>query len=395
MVLCLLFLTLSYAKTPYDQAYDMFVRAQQAQAQGAEATADRLFSEAQKQLNDLLAAEPEHKRGWLLKAKAHFYLGQDVLAAQAFDVLCTMDPNNHEAFFYRGMAQIYGGNHEAAVTSFARATQLEPANPVYFEELGRAHSFVGSHEAALTAYDQALRLSPDSESAMFQTGVALSRLGRPQLALARFSDLLLLYPTNQNALYNAGQLLQILGDHDQALDRFDRLYKLAPKDGTTLSKLVQLHDELGNVRKRELYRRKIYRLWRKKEDPKLVQLGFFVATQFDEGDFHVVGMENFELTGDQGKKYVFRIYNDDMSEIRWEISLGSDALLNNIAQESGQLKANARLYHLDGHWPDGRRQTYETFYGREPDYDEVKSLVIRVLRGEQQAFAGSLFKHER
>ncbi|CAM2010217.1 tetratricopeptide repeat protein [Acanthopleuribacter pedis] len=388
MVICILLLTFGYGKPLYDQSYDLFTRAQQAQAQGSEAVADRLFTEAQQKLNKLIEKQPDHKRAWLLKAKAHFYLGQDVHAADAFDKLCQMDPNNHEAFFYRGMAQIYGGSHQEAVASFTRATQLEPANPVYFEELGRANNFIGEYEQALKAYDQALRLSPDSESAMFQTGVALSRLGRPRMALERFSGLLLLYPKNQNALYNAGQLHQILGEHGAALNRFDKLVKLAPKDGTTLSKMVQIHDELGNNRRREQYRRKIYRLWRRGEDPKLVKLGFFVATQFDEGDRHIVGLENFELKGEEAKKYVFRVYAEDMREIVQEISLGSYALLNSIAQESGQIKGDDRLYHLDSTWPDGRRQTYETFYGKEPDYDEVKQLVIRVLRGEHRAFAG-------
>ncbi|CAM2065031.1 Tetratricopeptide repeat protein [Sulfidibacter corallicola] len=372
-----------------DQCIAWVDRGRKALNRGREKEASHAFRMAKKALQRFIEKNPEHERALFLLGKTYFYTGEDQPAADMLSQLVALYPDNHQAWFYKGLAEMYGGKHGAASQAFDKASRLEPANPSYFEEWGRSLAFQGRHHEALKAYEQVLILSPSSETALFQTGVALNAIGDHREALVRFLEVLMINPEHQNAYYNAGQIHQLLGEHRKALSQYLKLARLAPQDGATLAKIVQLYDALNNTRKRDAYRGRLFALWQQSHDDPQIKRGFYCCAQFVEGDYKVVSLEYFEPKGNPARKWLFQVYDASMVEILFEISWCADDDLDGPAQVARQLgDANQRTYQLEGLWPNGDHRTFGEFPG-ERDFDQVRALVVQILRGNLEPIAVS------
>lgn len=184
-------------------------------------------------------------------------------------------------------------------------------------------------------------------------------------------------PRYLSAHYNLGQAAQLAGQHRDALKHFGAVVRLQPTDWRALSKLVQLHQALGQRRQRDAIRAKLFALRKAGKNRELMRAPSYCRDQFVVGKARVFAYESFALVGPRAKRYSFRVRGGGSA---YELSLGSYDQTTAIAREAGRIKANQRLFHLDGYYPGGRHRTFGMFK-TEPSYESVKRRVIAIVKG--------------
>jgi Flp pilus assembly protein TadD len=160
----------------------------------ARAIRDGAGASAQKLLNEVLAATPEHPEalrllGVLFNSTRRYAQAQTVLqralAQRPDDALILTD---------LGSAQNGAGQFDDACTSWRRAAELEPRNPMPWFNLGRNLQLHGSSEEAVVALRRACALAPQMLPAQILLGDALVHLGRIEDAEQRYRAALRLHP---------------------------------------------------------------------------------------------------------------------------------------------------------------------------------------------------------
>lgn len=189
------------------------------------------------------------------------------------------------------------------------------------------------------------------------------------------------------AIYNKAQASQTAGDHEAALKGFLAVKKHEPDDWRTRAKIVQEYSALGLKKERDKEIEDLY-AWRNAQ-PKETQadLPYFVREQFSVGQRKLMVLEHFTMQGERPVKQAFIVLDNTGKKREFTISLGSYDTTTDAARVLGTIKADERLYHLDGYFDGGVHKTYSFFKG-EPKYDEIRQMVVQILEGKLQAVSG-------
>lgn len=322
-----------------------------------------------------------------LLARTAFYLQRKEKALAEAERALALAPDQAESHYIK--AFLLGGQDKAgaALAHATRATELEPQRGRYWQLLGTLHLQLDELARAREALDKTLVLEPENAQAHFLVGLLAMEQGRPDEALASYEKAREYEPELALAHYNAGQLLQLRGEAAAALERFQQAAELEPEDWRTRTKLVQLHQTLGDKEKRDAEREALLLL----RQAGKVDRDYFVREQFQEAGRGVMVVENFELEGDWARRYEFQVYGPDQERPELVVSLGSYAYTNAFAREKDP--EGPRLFHLDGYHPDGAHDTYGFFNG-EPSYDETREMVVSILKGELEPMSSTKKKQQ-
>lgn len=335
-----------------------------------------------RELEAQLKERPEDGRLHGLLARTAFYLQRHEKALAEAERALALAPDQAESHYIKAFLLGGQGKAEAALAHATRATELEPGQGRYWQLLGTLYLQLDKPAEARAALDKTLALEPRNAQALFVLGLLAMDQGRADEALAAYEKAREYEPEFAMAHYNAGQLLQLRGDAAAALERFQKAADLEPEDWRTRAKLVQLHQALGNKEKRDAEREALLLL----RQAGKVDQAYFVREQFQEAGRTVMAVENFELEGDWAKRYEFQVYAPDQERPALVLSLGSYAYTNAFAREKDP--TGPRLFHLDGYHPDGTHDTYEFFNG-EPSYDEIRAMVVSILKGELEPMSST------
>ncbi|WP_083682034.1 tetratricopeptide repeat protein [Archangium sp. Cb G35] len=329
----------------------------------------------ERELEAQLKERPEDARLHGLLARTAFYLQREEKAFTEAGRALAREPDQAESHYIQ--AFLLGGQDKAgeALAHATRATELEPKQGRYWQLLGTLYLQLDKPVEARGALEKTLSLEPRNAQALFVLGLLAMDEGRPDEALAAYEKAREYEPDLAMAHYNAGQLMQLRGEWAAALERFQKAAELEPGDWRTRTKLVQLHQALGNKEKRDAEREEVLLL----RQAGKVDKDYFVREQFQEAGRTVMAVENFELEGDWAKRYEFQVFTPDQERPALVISLGSYSYANVFAREKDP--EGPRLFHLDGYHPDGGHDTYGFFNG-EPSYDETREMVVSILKGE-------------
>ena len=204
------------------------------------------------------------------------------------------------------------------------------------------------------------------------------------------------YTGHLGVMWTAGIAAKKSGDYLASIKYFKTFKERVIYDVLVRSNLIIVYQALGDLEKRDLEREALYAyraLSPYLPPEKSVQDLVFVREEFSIGSRHVSVLEYFELLGDRGVKYAFRIRDSKTNE-SWRISLGSYERTNNLMKkEKGLGPADPRYYHLDAydHLDDyvARKHWTFGFFLGEPEYDEIRPLVMKIVSEGPDKFAVS------
>jgi hypothetical protein len=180
-----------------------------------------------------------------------------------------------------------------------------------------------------------------------------------------------------DAQFNEGLKLQLEDKPALALPHFEAAVRVDPDDWHSVSKLIQVHQALGNLVERDRWRATLMSMYRA---GKIINptMPVFCREQFALGDRWVVVLESFELKSPKGVRYSFNVQSKKTDgETLLEITLASSDWDNAFAESQGKTTPSDRVFFLD-EFAHGSQMLLGGYHG-EPTYDEVRQAVVQRL----------------
>jgi len=207
-------------------------------------------------------------------------------------------------------------------------------------------------------------------------------------ALAQYKKLIEKTPKAPGLLYNAGMAAFFGKEYPLAAQYFKTLKSIDAADVQARAKLIQTYQAAGDDAARDAERAELLKLRKESKDLEWLQRNFYCRDQFEAAGKRVMVFEYFELLGDRAQRYAFRVLNAEGKEDHY-VSLGSYEMTNAIAHQTGEIKKDERLFHLDGYYRGEKDHATFAFFTNEPAYDEVKKAVVEILENKRKPMSAT------
>lgn len=225
---------------------------------------------------------------------------------------------------------------------------------------------------------------------LFREGNALLTKKMYAEALQKYEQGLAEEPKGAGLLYNAGLSAYFLGNYPVAIEHWKLLKHLDPTDWRLRTKLIQAYQASGLEGERRSEQEELVNLWKVTANPEFKAQDSYTMDQFKVGDRQVLTRVPFQSKPDRKVLYKFLITKPGVDDLEdYYLSLGSYEATTQFARESGQIKANERLYHLDQYLPRGHA-TFAMVAGL-PAYNEVKQWVRDIVEGKRKPATSSSY----
>jgi len=334
------------------------------------------------ELNQLANEQPQNGSIAFQLGMVNFYLENDADAIVAFNKASELDKEDSSPYFFKALIARFGGDFDTAEKEFKTACKLEPNVYRNWYELGVTLSKKDNNREAISAFEKAVSLEPEQE-VKYKLALAHMSIGQHDEAYPLLKEITSAQPSNVDAAYNMGQLCQNLGKNEEALSSFLKVVEENPSDWRAKSKIIQLYQVTNQLKERDEHRTQLLKMRTTGDIESLSQKAFYCRDQFSVAGNDVMVFEYFELTGDRAIRYSFVVLDPKTNETEYKISLGSYDSTNDISHELGEIEEGTRLFHLDGYYPRGAHKTFG-FYKGEPEYDDIRIEVIKIIAGEQK-----------
>jgi hypothetical protein len=170
------------------------------------------------------------------------------------------------------------------------------------------------------------------------------------------------------------------------------LVELDPKGFRGRQLLIQALEQAGKANESKDEVKKIISLWKSKPEDIKKKERFFIRDTFSAGSYRVATIQYYALEGEMAKRYHF-LAQKKKDQLPYAISFGSYPTLTKIERQLGRIKANERVWHLDGYT--GKKHFTYGFFEVELGYQEVKTKAIKIFETDDPAknsVSGSDFK---
>jgi tetratricopeptide (TPR) repeat protein len=209
-------------------------------ARGFAAHRDGRLTEAERDYQAALAAEPSHVDALHLLGVLRHQQGQHAEAAELVRRAVDLRPADPGLQLNLGNALKALGRIDDAIERFRNALHLEPGFSLAQYNLGNAYAAAGRHEDAADAFEKALRLQPGDAPTWNNFGNALLGMHRYEEGAKAFRRSLQIRPGHAGAHNNLGMALNALGDTRGAIEQFRAAIAAEPN-------YVAAHFNLGNL----------------------------------------------------------------------------------------------------------------------------------------------------
>jgi tetratricopeptide (TPR) repeat protein len=209
-------------------------------ARGFAAHRDGRLTEAERDYQAALSAEPSHVDALHLLGVLRHQQGQHAEAAELVGRAVNLRPSDPGLQLNLGNALKALGRIDDAIERFRNALHLQPGFSLAQYNLGNAYAAAGRHEDAADAFEKALQLQPADAPTWNNFGNALLGMRRYEEGANAFRRALQIRPGHAGAHNNLGMALNGLGDTAGAIEQFREAIKAEPN-------YVAAHFNLGNL----------------------------------------------------------------------------------------------------------------------------------------------------
>lgn len=222
-------------------------------------------------------------------------------------------------------------------------------------------------------------------------GLKYLRNNQSEKALAAFQKILENDPDNATANLLAASAALNLYMGDLAVTYAEKARQLAPSDWRVDTTLVAAYATAGKQKERDEERAKLVALHDSPNAPDAMKANGFLLELFRVKTYRVEVVQYFKPIGKFHTYYRFLVRNAGGRRL-WEYDLQSDDFAQKSWAEAHPQEAAAggRQYSLESDTGDTHTE-YRLFSGN-PTYDDVRAVVVELLRERTTPFPGEIAK---
>ena len=197
------------------------------------------YEQAERELRQHLAGEPDDPVGHLLLASALLGQKDPVAATAEAERAIAIDPDASSGHYIRALALIERNRHDEASESIAQALALDPLDPSLLATRSQIELERHDPKAALASLDEALALDPEHQESLLLRPVVLRRLGRLDEADAASAEGLRQQADSSAAHLMRGWVCLEQGQSKQAKAAFREALRIDPSNAAARGGLAE------------------------------------------------------------------------------------------------------------------------------------------------------------
>jgi tetratricopeptide (TPR) repeat protein len=213
--------------------------------------------------------------------------------------------------------------------------------------------------------------------ATFTQAQTLADAGQYEQALALYQQIIAREPTAKASYCRAGTMSAGIGNLPQAIDYYKTCERLLPDSIEPRGELVKLYQITGDMADRDRERMALLELHQTTTSKETKGIDHYLRDIFAVGKYTVAVWEYFDMVGGWPSRYRFFVLND-LGNTVYSIGLSSSTAANENAAKLLGHATKQWVFHLD--LESGATMTTLKVFEGEPDYDQVKPLVIEAIR---------------
>lgn len=199
----------------------------------------RRYEDAQKELRQILASEPNHPYAHALLGVSFTELGNHDEALKHIETALGQQPDYAYYHYLQGLVRLRKGKQEEAVSSVLTAINFDPHNADYYGLISMIRLDEKNWEEALTFANRGLQADPENLVCLNSRSTALLKLNRKEESYQTIKEALHNDPHNAHTHANLGWGLLEQGKHKEALESFRESLKLDPENNYAKAGLVE------------------------------------------------------------------------------------------------------------------------------------------------------------
>lgn len=164
------------------------------------------FLQAERELKDFLARQPDDADALSLMARAQVRQGRPLEALPFLDRCLAAAPGFASARYNRAHLNFQWARQDAALADLDQLLTDEPGNPVFMEMQAQVLETVGRSEEALAIWEQLARAHPRRAESWIRYGHALRALGHPERCIEAYRAAIAAQPTSGRAYWALADL---------------------------------------------------------------------------------------------------------------------------------------------------------------------------------------------
>lgn len=199
----------------------------------------RRYEEAAKELQQVLASEPNHPYAHALLGVSATELGRHDEALEHLKFALGQQPDNPYFLYLMGLIYTRKDDLTNATKFVLSAISFDPHNADYFGLLAMIKMDERNWEEALTYANRGLQADPENLICLNSRSTALLKLNRKEESFETIKEALQNDPHNSHTHANLGWGWLERGDHNKALESFREALKLDPENNYAKAGLVE------------------------------------------------------------------------------------------------------------------------------------------------------------
>jgi len=199
----------------------------------------RRYEEALRELQSILASEPNHPYALALMGVSNTELGKHDEAIKYIQQALGANPDNPYFLYLIGLVYTRKDKLKEATKFVQSAITFDPHNADYFGLLAMIKLDEKEWEHALTFANRGLEVDPENLVCLNSRSTALLKLNRKEESYQTIKEALHNDPHNSHTHANHGWGLLEQGDHKRALESFREALKLDPQNEHAKAGMVE------------------------------------------------------------------------------------------------------------------------------------------------------------
>jgi tetratricopeptide (TPR) repeat protein len=197
------------------------------------------YNEAEKELKNVLAQDPNHSTALALYAICVAERGEANEALTIIGNAIRNQPDNDYFLYLQSLFLLKNDKYKEAERSIRNAIAFHPKNADYFGLLSMINLSQKEWQKALEYANEGLQIDADNLQCLNSRSTALSKLDRKEDAYATIQEALDQDPENEATHTNLGWGLLEHGNHKKALEHFREALKINPNYAYAKAGLVE------------------------------------------------------------------------------------------------------------------------------------------------------------